>query len=117
MTETCGGCIYSKSCPSFDTARDLEFANLGKPIDNAQVRVVDYQGVIIRDTTQGKLQLNGQVVFGGYYRNEKATIDAFTEDGWFETGDAAFFDGHGYLNLAGRVNDTLVINGYVNALS
>jgi acyl-CoA synthetase (AMP-forming)/AMP-acid ligase II len=59
----------------------------------------------------GELQLYGPVLFGGYFNNPAATRKAFTDDGWFITGDLAWLDDSGGLNLAGRTKDTINING------
>lgn len=50
----------------------------------------------------GEVQIKGSNVFLGYYKNEEATADAFTEDGWFRTGDIGVVDAEGYLYLRGR---------------
>ena len=53
-------------------------------------------------TISGEVQVKGPNVMLGYYKNEKATADAFTEDGWFRTGDMGIIDADGYLFLRGR---------------
>ena len=50
----------------------------------------------------GEIQVKGPNVFLGYYRNEEATAAAFTEDGWFRTGDMGIIK-KGYLYLKGRL--------------
>ncbi|MBP5488901.1 MAG: AMP-binding protein [Bacteroidales bacterium] len=50
----------------------------------------------------GEIQVKGPNVFLGYYRNEEATAAAFTEDGWFRTGDMGVIR-KGYLYLKGRL--------------
>ena len=50
----------------------------------------------------GEVQVKGPNVCLGYYKNEEATRDAFTEDGWFRTGDMGIVDKDGYLFLRGR---------------
>ena len=52
--------------------------------------------------TPGEVQVKGPNVCLGYYKNEDATRDAFTEDGWFRTGDMGILDRDGYLFLRGR---------------
>lgn len=50
----------------------------------------------------GEVQVKGPNVMLGYYKNEAATADSFTEDGWFRTGDMGVIDEDGYLFLRGR---------------
>ncbi|KAI6784037.1 uncharacterized protein J7T54_004583 [Emericellopsis cladophorae] len=59
----------------------------------------------------GELQISGPVVFDRYYNDPKATVDSFTPDGWFITGDLAYLDEAGNLNLTGRTKDTIIVNG------
>lgn len=50
----------------------------------------------------GEVQIRGANVFLGYYKNEEATAEVFTEDGWFRTGDMGVVDNDGFLFLKGR---------------
>ena len=50
----------------------------------------------------GEVQVRGANVFLGYYKNEEATAQSFTDDGWFRTGDMGVMDNDGYLYLRGR---------------
>ena len=50
----------------------------------------------------GEVQVRGEVVMLGYYKNEEATRAAFTEDGWLKTGDLGVFDRRGAVCLKGR---------------
>ena len=50
----------------------------------------------------GEVQVKGDNVFLGYYKNRQATRSAFTNDGWFKTGDMGVIDSGGYLYLRGR---------------
>jgi len=50
----------------------------------------------------GEVQITGPNVCLGYYKNEKATAESFTADGWFRTGDMGIIDEDGYLFLRGR---------------
>jgi acyl-CoA synthetase (AMP-forming)/AMP-acid ligase II len=112
MTETCAGAIhYTGGFPSADVKRGLEFARLGTCIPGAQMRVIGKNNQHAACGESGELQLKGPVIFTGYYNDPVATAQAFTEDGWFITGDLAWLDDSGSLNLAGRIKDIIIING------
>jgi acyl transferase domain-containing protein/acyl-CoA synthetase (AMP-forming)/AMP-acid ligase II/acyl carrier protein/short-subunit dehydrogenase len=86
------------------------FADLGKAIVGIQMRIVDDNNCVLAEEIIGRLQVKGEAVFTGYYRNEAANREAFTEDGWFDTGDLGFLT-QGHLVLAGRAKDAIIING------
>ncbi|KAK3314585.1 hypothetical protein B0H66DRAFT_520643 [Apodospora peruviana] len=118
MTETCAGCIYHLDNPNYDMANGNAVCSLGTPVPGAEMRVAvsinkspDEVIVLAQSDEQGELQVRGPMVFEGYYRNDKATREAFTSDGWFRTGDQAVIDPHGNLNLIGRTTDVINING------
>ena len=56
----------------------------------------------------------GDNVFPGYYENEQATRDAFTEDGWFRTGDLGEIGPDGWLTIKGREKELIVTGSGVN---
>ncbi|HKY78197.1 MAG TPA: AMP-binding protein, partial [Acidimicrobiia bacterium] len=58
-------------------------------------------GVELRLAGNGEVQLRGPNVFGGYWKRPDATAAAFTDDGWFKTGDIGEHDPDGYLRLVG----------------
>ena len=70
----------------------------GKPIRGCEIRIDSENERAI----PGEIQIKGDNVFLGYYKNEKATRESFTEDGWFRTGDMGIIDEDGYLFLRGR---------------
>jgi long-chain acyl-CoA synthetase len=61
----------------------------------------------------GEIQFKGPTVFHGYWQNPTATAEAFTEDGWYKTGDIGHLDAAGRLILSGRIKDIIVLpNGF-----
>lgn len=112
LTETCAGITWGSSFPSYDQARGLEFACVGPCLPDGHMRVVNDDGSAAAAPNEvGNLQLSGPMVFKEYYRNAAATAEAFTADGWFISGDKAYIDPEGNLNLAGRAKEVIIING------
>ena len=116
LTETCAGSIFANACPSYDLARKNRFASVGSCIPGLEMRIVKDRGIGTAAYEPGDLHLRGPIVFNKYYNNETATRAAFTDDGWFITGDRAFFDSNNSLNLVGRTKDTVIINGVHHSL-
>lgn len=111
MTETCAGSIYGKSCPSYELERCLDYGCLGSCIPGIHMRLVSDEGTVVTSGEVGHLQVHGSIVFEQYYNNAEATASAFTDDGWFITGDQGFLDETGSLNLSGRAKESIIING------
>lgn len=68
-------------------------------------------GTVCPPLTPGQLQISGPTVFREYYNNPRATMESFTSDGWFITGDVAQIDEEGRLHLTGRDKDCVNLNG------
>jgi long-chain acyl-CoA synthetase len=62
----------------------------------------------------GELQARGPSVFAGYLDNPQANAVAFTDDGWFRSGDLGFIDAEGYVHIVGRVKEMIVLGGGKN---
>ncbi len=91
MTE-CGPLI---SHARYQKARLL---SCGEAVPNMDIRIDSEDPSSI----PGEVQVSGANVFMGYYKNESATREAFTEDGWLHTGDMGVIDADGFLYLRGR---------------
>ena len=62
-------------------------------------------GMKLRIDDSGEVLVKGPGVFLGYYKQDEATRDALTPDGWLKTGDAGFIDPHGQLAIIDRAKD------------
>ena len=60
---------------------------------------------------RGELQTRSPFMFDGYFDNPEATAEAFTDDGWFRTGDLAGVDDDGFYSIVGRVKDVIRTGG------
>jgi long-chain acyl-CoA synthetase len=87
-----------------NTLTDRVHTSVGRPVRRVQVRISD----------EGELLVKGPNVTSGYWQDEAATRAAFTEDGWYRTGDLAWQDASGRLSLKGRLKDMIVLPNGMN---
>lgn len=108
MSETAGAVVYSDR---YSLANDDEqFVETGTPGPDLSIRIVNKENQVVKEEVIGSLQIKGEMVTSGYYQNSEANQAAFTNDGWFNTGDVAFIR-EGRLTIAGRRKDVIIING------
>ncbi len=88
---------------------EVVFHSVGRPVDGCVVRI-DKQP---EDET-GEIQVKGDNVMLGYYRNPEATAEAFTEDGWFRTGDIGYMDDEGHIYITGRKKNVIILSNGKN---
>lgn len=83
--------------------------SVGKVLPQVEMKILDpdAQGV-------GEILIKGPMVMQGYYNNEEATKEIFTEDGWLKTGDVGYLDSDNYLMLTGRKKSLIVTEGGKN---
>ena len=63
---------------------------------------------------EGEIQAKGDNVMIGYYQNDEANAAAFTEDGWYRTGDVGYIDKKGYIHITGRLKSVIVLESGKN---
>lgn len=81
---------------------------VGWPLPGIDVRVANQDGRFASSAT-GVLETRGHNVFAGYWNRPEE--QAFTEDGWFVTGDVAEIDGEGSVRVLGRETDVVITGG------
>ena len=97
MTE-CGPLI------SYIPAEQFKEGSCGRPVHRLEVRIDSSDPQHIA----GEVQVKGDNVMLGYYKNEEATRAAFTEDGWMRTGDLATMDSEKNITIRGRSKNMLL---------
>ncbi|MBE6247075.1 MAG: long-chain fatty acid--CoA ligase [Bacteroidales bacterium] len=76
----------------------------GKPAPRMEIRIASSDPGRI----PGEIQVKGANVMLGYYKNEEATAESFTTDGWMRTGDMGIIDEDGYLFIKGRCKSMIL---------
>ncbi len=95
LTETSGAATVTRF-------EDNKIGSVGTPLNGVEVRIDEPNGEGI-----GEVLIRGPVVMSGYYQNPDANREAFTNDGWFRSGDLGRFDKRGHLYIVGRKKDVI----------
>ena len=83
---------------------DNRVGSVGKPLGTVEIRIDEPNAEGI-----GEVLIRGPIVMAGYYRNPEANAAAFTDDGWFRSGDLGRFDADGHLYITGRRKEVIVL--------
>jgi long-chain acyl-CoA synthetase len=75
-----------------------KFGTVGKVVPGVEVKIAPDKEILVK----------GHNVMKGYYNNQAATAEAFTEDGYFKTGDLGYLDKDGYLTIIGRKKEMII---------
>ncbi len=81
-----------------------KIGTVGLPLPGMSVRIAD----------DGEVLIKGRTIFPGYWGNDQATADSFTEDGWYRSGDIGELDDEGFLTITGRKKEMIVTAGGKN---
>ncbi|MGH8303422.1 MAG: AMP-binding protein [Steroidobacteraceae bacterium] len=102
---TTEGCLATLGSPA-DPA-EKACGTDGRPLAGIQVRTCDESGRTLPAGTEGQLQTRSPTMFESYLDRPDWTTAAYTDDGWYRTGDLAVIDADGHLHLTGRLKDVV----------
>ncbi|MFQ5802274.1 MAG: AMP-binding protein [Candidatus Methylomirabilales bacterium] len=89
---------------TFTSMTEPRFESVGVPLPGVQVRIMEpnAEGV-------GEIAIRGPNVMQGYFKDTEGTAQSFRDD-WFLSGDLGYFNADGYLFLAGRLKEVIVLS-------
>ena len=96
-----------------ETSAPCTFNPLGTPFHAGSVGIV-FPGFSIRISEEDEIQIRGEGAFRRYHKNDEATKQAFTDDGWIASGDLGAFTHDGFLYITGRKKDLIITAGGKN---
>ena len=97
LTETTAGATLNLT-----TAHRV--GSVGKPIPGTTIKIAD----------DGEVLIKGPIVMRGYWQNDGANKEVFTDDGYFRSGDLGKLDDDGFLYIVGRKKELIVTSGGKN---
>jgi long-chain acyl-CoA synthetase len=97
LTETTAGATLNLTAAH-------KVGSVGKPIPGTTIKIAD----------DGEVLIKGPIVMKGYWQNEAANAEVFTNDNYFRSGDLGKLDDEGYLYITGRKKELIVTAGGKN---
>jgi long-chain acyl-CoA synthetase len=97
LTETTAGATLNLSWAH-------KVGSVGKPIPGTTIKIAD----------DGEVLIKGPIVMKGYWQNDAANAEVFTNDNYFKSGDLGKLDDEGYLYITGRKKELIVTAGGKN---
>jgi len=97
LTETTAGATLNLS-------QAQKVGSVGKPLPSTTVRIAE----------DGEILMKGPIIMRGYWQNDAANAEVFTEDGFFRSGDLGALDEDGFLTITGRKKELIVTAGGKN---
>lgn len=90
---------------SFDKHKEFVQSSCGRVLEGFMKARIDSD---YPHSQPGEIQVTGENVMQGYYKNPEATAAAFTKDGWLRTGDLGILDRHNRLYIKGRIKTMIL---------
>jgi long-chain acyl-CoA synthetase len=98
------GLTETSSSTTANDPENFRIGTVGTAVAGTEIKLADDGEILVRSDT----------VFAGYYKEPEATAAAFTEDGWFRTGDVGKIDADGFVTITDRKKDLIITAGGKN---
>jgi long-chain acyl-CoA synthetase len=89
-----------------------QIGTIGTPLPHTKVQIIDGSGNELGVGKDGELCVWGPQVMSKYWNKEEETESAFTDDGYFKTGDIAVLHADGFISIADRAKDIIIVSGF-----
>jgi long-chain acyl-CoA synthetase len=86
--------------------------NIGLPMPNTEVTLLDDDGAEVPMGTPGEIAIRGPQVMAGYWQRPDETAKVMTADGYFRSGDIGVVDERGYFRIVDRKKDMILVSGF-----
>ena len=100
----------SATCNPVDSAAFS--GNIGLPMPNTELQLLDDDGVEVPMGTPGEIAIRGPQVMAGYWQRPDETEKVMTADGFFRSGDIGVVDARGYFKIVDRKKDMILVSGF-----
>ena len=98
------GLTETSSSATVNDPDDFRFGTVGRAVEGCEIKL----------DTDGEILIRSETIFTGYYKEPEATALAFTEDGWFRSGDVGEIDADGFVKITDRKKDLIITAGGKN---
>ena len=98
------GATETTAAITVNTPEKFRFGSVGWVPPGMEIKIAD----------DGEIMVKGDMVFGGYYKDEDMTKEVLSENGWYATGDVGEMDEDGFLRITDRKKDIIVTSGGKN---
>jgi long-chain acyl-CoA synthetase len=98
------GLTETASSLSVNDPDDFRFGTVGRAVEGTELKLDEDGEILVRSAS----------TFAGYYKDPEATRAAFTDEGWFRTGDVGEIDEDGFLKITDRKKDLIITAGGKN---
>ena len=89
---------------------ERRYGSAGRPL-GVEARVIAADGAVLGPRATGEIQLRGESVMLGYYREPGLTARTLSSDGWLSTGDLGYRDTDGFYFITGRLKELIIKGG------
>jgi long-chain acyl-CoA synthetase len=98
------GLTETSSSATVNDPDDFRFGTVGRAVEGCEIKL----------DADGEILIRSETIFTGYYKEPEATALAFTEDGWFRSGDVGEIDADGFVKITDRKKDLIITAGGKN---